>query len=57
MELTGLAPNSIGNSRIGSLDVRTSLRRGEFVVLGESHVQFGAGGGEGPVFYIVHWER
>jgi hypothetical protein len=57
MELTGRAPNTIGNSRIGNLSVRTSLRRGEFVVLGESHIQLAAGGGEGPVFFIVHWEE
>jgi hypothetical protein len=39
--------------QIGTLGVRTTLQRGEFVVLGESVVQ----GGEldGPVFYIVHW--
>ena len=33
------------------------LRRGEFVVLGESHVQSARHGLEGPVFYIVHWRR
>jgi hypothetical protein len=38
---------------IGTLKVRTSLQRGEFVVLGESAVQ--GGGLNGPVFYIVHW--
>jgi hypothetical protein len=56
MELTGQAPNTIGNSRIGNLSVRTNLSPGEWVVLGESHVQF-AGGNGGPVFYIVRWER
>ena len=56
MELTGNVPNTSGNSRISNLSVRTSLRRGEFVVLGESYVRF-AGGDEGPVFYIVHWEK
>jgi hypothetical protein len=55
MELTGPAPNTVGNSRLGNLSVRTTLRRGEFVVLGEGHVQF-ASGERGPVFYIVHWE-
>ena len=35
------------------LEVGTSLRRGEFVVLGQSEL---AGGGlDGPVFFIVHW--
>jgi len=38
---------------IGSLEVRTALRGGEFVVLGESALQ--NGGLEGPVFYVVHW--
>jgi hypothetical protein len=60
MQLTGMAPNSVGNSRIGNLTVRTNLRRGEFVVLGESHVVMPGSAGEfeqGPVFYIVHWER
>lgn len=38
---------------IGSITVRAALRRGEFVVLGQSEV---AGGGlDGPVFFIVHW--
>jgi hypothetical protein len=60
MELTGNAPNSVGNSRIGNLTVRTNLERGEFVVLGESHVVFPGSAGQferGPVFYVVHWER
>jgi hypothetical protein len=56
MQLTGMAPNTIGNSEIGDLTVRTNLRRGEFVVLGESYVVF-ANGNRGPVFYIVHWEE
>ena len=42
-----------GNFRIGSIEVRTALRRGEFVVLGQSEL---AGRGvDGPVFFIVHW--
>jgi hypothetical protein len=39
---------------VGEIELRTTLRRGEFVVLGESH--FEGGGLEGPVSYIVHWE-
>jgi hypothetical protein len=38
---------------IGSLAVRTTLRRGEFVVLGESELR--GGGLDGPIFFIVHW--
>ena len=42
--------------RIGALSVHTSLRRGEFVVLGEGEVDQRQGGGlNGLVFYIVHW--
>jgi len=41
--------------RYGNLRLTTMLKRGEFVVLGENHVQ--AGGIDGPVFYIVHWEE
>ena len=33
--------------------VGTSLRRGEFVVLGQSELV--GGGLDGPVFFIVHW--
>jgi hypothetical protein len=36
------------------LEVGTSLRRGEFVVLGQSE-SAGAGGPSSPVFFIVHW--
>ena len=39
------APNKI--------EVGTSLRRGEFVVLGQSELV--GGGLDGPVFFIVHW--
>jgi hypothetical protein len=35
------------------LEVGTSLRRGEFVVLGQSELV--GGGLDGPVFFIVHW--
>ena len=38
---------------ITTLTVKTSLRRGEFVVLGESEII--GGGVDGPVFFIVHW--
>lgn len=45
----------VGNVQYGDLRLTTMLKRGEFVVLGENHVQ--AGGTDGPVFYIVHWEE
>ena len=38
---------------IGNLSVRTALRRGEIVELGQSEVT--GGGLEGPVCFIVHW--
>jgi hypothetical protein len=38
---------------IGDLRVSTSLRRGEFLVIGESELK--GGGLDGPVFFIVHW--
>ena len=38
---------------VGNVQVRTALRRGEFVVLGQSEVL--GGGLDGPVFFIVHW--
>jgi hypothetical protein len=54
MELRGRTPAPTNDEfHIGTLEVRTTLQRGEFVVLGESAVQ--GGGLEGPVFYIVHW--
>jgi|SRR6185503_8786421 len=37
----------------GKVDVQTTLRRGEFVVLGQSELV--GGGLDGPVFFIVHW--
>ncbi len=38
---------------VGELEVRTSLKRGEFVVLGESSQQGNTV--DGTLFYIVHW--
>lgn len=38
---------------IGEIELQTTLRRGEFVVIGESQGQ--SGELEGPIFYIVHW--
>jgi hypothetical protein len=38
---------------VGEIAVRTSLKRGEFVVLGESTQQ--GNGLDGTIFYIVHW--
>jgi hypothetical protein len=38
---------------VGDLRVRTPLRRGDFVVLGQSEVD--EGGFDGPVFFVVHW--
>jgi hypothetical protein len=50
MLLTSTTPEGPSPNR---LEVGTSLRRGEYVVLGQSEV---AGGGlDGPVFFIVHW--
>ena len=37
----------------GEIEVQTTLRRGEFVVLGQSELV--GGGLDGPVFFIVHW--
>jgi hypothetical protein len=43
-----------GGIDVGSnISVRTPLRGGEFVVLGQSEVV--GGGLDGPVFFIVHW--
>lgn len=54
MELRGRTSAPTNDEfHIGTLEVRTTLQRGEFVVLGESAVQ--GGGLDGPVFYIVHW--
>lgn len=49
------AAQPLGTIAVGNLSLRTSLEPGEFVVLGESHVQ--AAGLDGPVFYMVTWER
>jgi hypothetical protein len=63
MQLIGIAPPPIGVFNGGELDLRATLKRGEFVVLGESYFQRGAiepGPDpiiQGPVFYIVHWEE
>lgn len=42
-----------GPPNIGGVEVRTTLRRGEFVVLGQSELV--GGGRDGPIFFIVHW--
>ena len=39
--------------QVGELEVRTTLQRGEFVVLGENTHQ--GAGIDGTLFYIVHW--
>ena len=58
MRLQSTAGLPIGNStQLGDLTLRTTLHRGEFVVLGEAHFQEQVTGLEGPVFYIVHWEK
>jgi hypothetical protein len=49
--IVNVAP--IGAQDIGSIEVHTALRRGEFVVLGQSELVGGENGG--PVFFIVHW--
>jgi len=38
---------------VGELEVRATLKRGEFVVVGESTQQ--GNGLDGTLFYIVHW--
>lgn len=54
MELDGEAPPPmVGYVDLGDLALRTTLKRGEFVVLGENQVR--GGGLDGVVFYIVHW--
>jgi hypothetical protein len=58
MELRSGAGLPIGNTvPLSSLALRTTLNGGEFVVLGESHLREEATGVEGPVFYIVYWEK
>lgn len=55
MSLQGRLPNGTGvpEFNIGSIEVRTPLRRGEYVVLGQSELV--GGGLDGPVFFIVNW--
>jgi hypothetical protein len=58
LHLTGIGgpEDDIALLPIGSLSVHTSLRRGEFVVLGEGELVERQGTGlDGLVFYIVHW--
>jgi hypothetical protein len=50
MMLTSATPEGFSPNRV---EVGTSLRRGEFVVLGQSELV--GGGFDGPVFFIVHW--
>ena len=50
MQLSSTTQNGPPPNRI---EVGTSLRRGEFVVLGQSELV--GGGLDGPVFFIVHW--
>ena len=42
-----------GPPNVGKVEVRTTLRRGEFVVHGQG--EYVGGGLDGPVFFIVHW--
>jgi hypothetical protein len=61
VEQTAFVQNEMLNAEIdlrlqpagGGVTVRTALRRGEFVVLGQS--ELADGGLDGPVFFIVHW--
>jgi hypothetical protein len=56
MELRAVAPPPmVGVLEVAELALRTTLQRGEFVVLGESEVQ--TANLRGPIFYIVHWEE
>jgi hypothetical protein len=50
MMLTSTTPEGPPPNQV---TVGTSLRRGEFVVLGQSELV--GGGLDGPVFFIVHW--
>lgn len=52
MELVSNARPMGGIFELGTLDLRTTLQRGEFVVLGESHYR---GVVDGSIFYIMHW--
>jgi hypothetical protein len=50
MMLTSATPDGPAPNQVS---VSTSLRRGEFIVLGQSELV--GGGLDGPVFFIVHW--
>jgi hypothetical protein len=50
MMLTSTTPEGPAPNQVS---VGTSLRRGEFIVLGQSELV--GGGLDGPVFFIVHW--
>jgi hypothetical protein len=54
VNLEGIGGSEGPNARfaIGSIRVQTALKRGEFVVLGQSELKSGL---DGPVFFIVHW--
>jgi len=54
VNLQGVGGSEGPNARfaIGSIRVQTALKRGEFVVLGQSELKSGF---DGPVFFIVHW--
>jgi hypothetical protein len=56
LELEVVAPPPmIGTLEVGDLALRTTLRRGEFIVVGESEVQTLSL--KGAIFYIVHWQE
>jgi hypothetical protein len=56
MALEGQAPPPMfGRVDLGDLKLRTTLKRGEFVVLGET--QLLGSGLDGLVFFIVHWSE
>jgi hypothetical protein len=54
MNLQGRLAPGADDVSIGSITVRTPLRRGEFVVLGQGEL---VGDAAGPVFFIVHWPQ
>jgi hypothetical protein len=53
IELNQVFDNGLRGDALSELEVQTSLKRGEFVVLGESTQQ--GSGFDGTLFYIVHW--
>jgi hypothetical protein len=61
VQLSGVVPWDNSPRQVGQLDVRTSLERGEFVVLGEGTHRipwpptYQGGRSDGTLFYIVHW--